>query len=547
MSNSWLSLLPPFIVLIVGIITRNVLISLGLGVLGAAFIACNFSLICALKLSVFKFWNNIQLESLLSVDTFWSNPNLFICIFLCILGIIVTLISHSGGAYAYGKAVRKKIYDKKTVETASLFLSMFLFIDDYFSSLTVGSVMHPLTDHFRIPRAKLAFLVDSLAAPLAVLAPISSWVAAIIGFLSENGVSSTPSHDTLILADPISVYTRVIPFVFYSFIIIPAAFLIVRKRISFGLMHKHEQIAQESGNLFAGKDPVTRKVRGVHERNIENNSILDFAFPIAVLFLSVMCGILYSGKYYLFGGTRSFLEAFQNSRSSIALFLGGCFALIFCILFFLIRRKLHLREVPIECWSGIRLMLPAIIILLLSWTLGDLLRDDLETGNYLASILIGSVSLQLFPLMFFISAAVTSFALGTSWGTMAILFPLAIPMVISFLKLSTPATLDHVFMLFPVLGAIISGAVSGDHISPISDTTIMSSTSCGSYHVDHVQTQMNYALPILLSTAIAYLLVGFLIGYSFWIVVIFPLAVGLFIGLGTLWIMNILQKRSDKK
>lgn len=543
MSNSWLSLLPPLIVLIIGILTRDVIISLSLGVFGAAFIVTDFSLIEAFKLSVVKFWNNVQLESLLSKETFWNNGNLFICIFLCILGIIVTLISHSGGAYAYGKAIRKRIYDKKTVETASLFLSMFLFIDDYFSSLTVGSVMHPLTDHFRIPRAKLAFLVDSFAAPLAVLAPVSSWVAAIIGFLSENGVSPLINSDTLILADPISVYTRVMPFVFYSFIIVPAAWLIVRGRMSFGLMNKHEQIAEETGNLFAGKDPVSRKIRGVHERNIENNSIIDFAVPIAFLFISVVTGILYSGQYHLFGGTRTFLEAFQNSKSSIALFLGGSFALIFCISFFVFRRKLHLREVPLECLNGIKLMLPAIIILLLSWTLGDLLRDDLKTGEYLAHLLVGSVSLQFFPLMFFVSAAATSFALGTSWGTMAILFPLAIPMVISLLNLSTPVHVDQVFLLFPVLGAIISGAVSGDHISPISDTTIMSSTSCGAYHVDHVQTQMTYALPILVATAVAYLVAGFLIGYPFYVVVFVPLIIGLIIGLGTLFIRNLLQKR----
>lgn len=544
MHGTWLSLLPPIVVLFVGTATRQVLLSLGCGIFSAALIASDFSALGTIKLMFNSFWSNIQLESLLTRETFWNNGNFFICIFLCILGIIVTLISHSGGAYAYGNAVRKKIYDKKTVETSSLMLSTFLFIDDYFSSLTVGSVMHPLTDHFRIPRAKLAFLVDSMAAPLAVLAPISSWVAAIIGFLSENGVSPFNTYGTLILAEPLSIYTRMMPFVFYSFIIIPSAWLIVRKNISFGLMNKHEQIAQESGNLFAGKEPISRKVRTVHERNIENNSILDFAVPILILFISVIGGMLYSGNYVLFGGKHSFVEAFQTSRSAIGLFLGGTFALIFCILFLLARRKIYLNEVPKECWGGIKLMMPAIIILLLSWTLGDLLRENLRTGEYLANVLVGSVNLKFFPLMFFLSAAATSFALGTSWGTMAIMFPLAIPMVISFLNLSTPTTIDHVSLLFPVLGAIVSGAVSGDHISPISDTTIMSSTSCGSYHVDHVQTQMTYAIPVLISTAVAYLVAGFLVGYPFYVSILLPFLIGLFLAFSILIIMS--NRRKNK-
>lgn len=416
-------------------------------------------------------------------------------------------------------------------------------MDDYFSSLTVGSVMRPLTDMYKIPRAKLAFLVDSMAAPLAILCPFSSWVAAIIGFLRDNGVSSIPGKNTLILASPLKTYLNMIPYIFYSFIIIASSFFIVRTGISYGLMGKHEAIADTTGNLYGGRLDVKTSSHDPHEKNKETACVLDFLIPILILFLSVVGGLLYSGNAAFLCGTKSCVEAFQNSNAAIALFTGGIFSLVCCTSFYLLRKKLSFNEIIPLYKEGILLMAPAILILILAWTLGDLLRNELFTGQYLASLMVGAVSKTLFPVIFFIASLLIAFAIGSSWGTAAIMFPIAIPLVISFLNIQPPTTLDYLPILFPVLGAILSGAVAGDHISPISDTTVMSATSSGSHHMDHVRTQMTYALPLIFSTAVAFLVAGLLTGYPLWVVSIGSLTVGLLLSFLLLTVLNRLSKK----
>ena len=527
MQNSWLSLIPPLVVLLCGFATRRVIFSLLAGIVSAALIAANFSMYHSTVLIVNRLWHNCELWKFTSWNLFWTSWNAFICIFLFILAILVTLIAYSGGAYAYGRFARRRISDAKGAQTAALLLSVFLFIDDYFSSLTVGSVMHPLTDQFKVPRAKLAFLVDAMGAPLAILCPVSSWVAAIIGFLTENGVSLHLTTETFILADPFLVYIRIIPFLFYSFIIMGSAWFIVRHNISFGLMAQHEKIAQTTGNLFGGKKATRQKIRTAPEHNRRNASMTDFAVPVIILIISVIIGMLFSGGYYLFGGPHTLVIALQHANAAKALFVGGTIALGLCTFFFVIKSRIRLQEIPVLYWDGIKLMTPAIIILLLAWTLGDILRVDLLTGQYLASIVVGAVPMSLVPLLFFATAAATSFAIGSSWGTIAILFPIAIPMLITLSALHAPVQLEQLPVLFPVLGAIFSGAVLGDHISPISDTTIMSSTSTGSHHIDHVQTQMIYAMPALLATGLAFLLAGLLVPYGLIAASLIPATVGL--------------------
>lgn len=544
MELSYYSLIPPIIVLVLGYMTHNIWLSLLVGIISASAIATHLSPIDTITMTALKIWDNLEFDKIFVPSRFWESWNAFICIFLFVLGIIVTLLRHSGGAFAYGRMIKRYLRNKKSAETSSLMLSILLFMDDYFSSLTVGSVMRPITDLYKIPRAKLAFLVDSMAAPLAILCPFSSWVAAIIGFLRDNGVSSAANKDTLILASPLTTYLHMIPFVFYSFIIVASSFFIVRKRISFGLMGKHELIAETTGNLYGGRIDVKPPSYDPHDKNKDTASVFDFLIPIAILLLSVIGGLLYSGDWIVFCGTRSCIDAFQNSTAPIALFTGGIVALILCTLFYLVRRKITFSEILPLYKEGILLMLPAIVILILAWTLGDLLRHNLMTGQYLASIMIGSINKAMFPLIFFVISWLIAFSLGTSWGTAAIMFPIAIPLIISFLGLETPATIDQIPILFPVLGAVLSGAVAGDHISPISDTTVMSATSSGSHHMDHVRTQFTYAIPLSCSTALAFLVAGLLNSYNLWIVYGASIAIGI---LSSFILLSILNRFSKKR
>jgi Na+/H+ antiporter NhaC len=537
------SLIPPLVVLVCGFWTRRVLLSLTCGILTAGLIATNFAPISAITLVSSYFWSNTELANLTSWQTFWNGSHMFIALFLVLLGIIVTLIGHSGGAYAYGRTIRKYVHTKKGVESSALALSSCLFIDDYFNSLTVGAVMHSVTDTFKIPRVKLAFLVDSMAAPVAILAPISSWTPFILGQLHESGIVSNITPSTKVLADPFFVYIGTLPFIFYSFLTILSGWFIVRYSISFGEMGRHEAIAEETGNLFGGKKRGRLGIRSPHERNMESLCMADFIIPIVTLLVSVIICILYTGDYYLLGGGKTLLEALQHTKAELALFIGGCFTLLVSFILLFVRKKIHLIEVPHILFEGTALMGPAIIILLLSWTLGDLLREDLLTGQYLAHIMIGSINVKFFPVMFFLTAAATSFALGSAWGTIAIMFPIAVPMLIQFLGLSTPASIHNLELLFPTLGAILSGAVSGDHISPISDTTIMSSTSTGCHHIDHVTTQLTYSLPVLVASAIAFLMVGILIDYPWWITVGGSLGIGIIISFASLKFLDMRSKK----
>ena len=526
MQNSWLSLVPPLIVLVAAFWTRHIHFSLMCGIISAALIFTNFSIGKSFSIISYRLWENTELGTLQSWETFWNNWNLFVCIFLGILGIIIALLAQSGGAFAYRNFAKKHIKNRQSAETASLLLSSCLFIDDYFNALTVGTVMHPITDEYNIPRVKLAFLVDSMSAPLSILIPISSWVAAIVLQLRETGISLHKEANTLILGDPFFIYLQSIPFIFYSFIVIAGAWIIVRRNISFGLMGQQELIAQKTNNLFGGKEATPSPLR---EKRIAKNqsSMYDFLFPVIGLVLSIFIALLSSGDYFLLGGTNSFLAALQNSSAARALFIGSSITLLSSFAYFLYKDKVDVKEIPRLSVEGLKMMGPSILILLLSWTLGNLLREDLLTGQYLAHQLIGTLDIKLFPLMFFLAATATSFTIGSSWGTIAILFPIAIPMIPSFLQLPIPTPIAQLPMLFPTIGAILSGSVVGDHISPISDTTIMSSTSTGSHHIDHVATQMTYATPLFFSSALSFLIVGYMNPQDRLNTIFIPLAIGI--------------------
>jgi tetracycline resistance efflux pump len=511
MQNNWIVLLPQILVLVLAFTTHRIFLSLFCGIVTAALILNDFAIISSAQTVIDRIWKTTELSSLSSWTNFTNNWALFMWGFLIILGIITVLISHSGGAYAYANFIKKNLKNKTNVQSASLFLSFCLFIDDYFSSLTAGSVMRAITDQYKIAKAKIAFLVDSMAAPLVILFPVSSWAAYIIMQLNKSGISDTTLAGTYVTQDPFIMYISTIPFLFFPLITIATTIFIVRKNISIGLMKKHEDIANKTGNLFGGKEANTNLSHEVNEHNKETARMVDFLLPIITLFLTVIGAILYTGNCKIFGGQNDLVTTFRTCKTANSLFMGGLIALITTLILYLIRKKLNLKETPKLFWQGFCLMKRCIMVLLLAWTFTGLLKDDLFVGQFLASLLLGQAVIKLLPALFFAASAIIAITMGSAWGCIAILTPIAIPMVVSMLQLNIPAQIQNATILLPVLGAIFSGAVSANLISPLSDTTIMSAASTGCDHIDHVRTQHTYAIPILCCSGIAFLISGLLI------------------------------------
>jgi Na+/H+ antiporter NhaC len=455
----------------------------------------------------------------------------------------VALMQHSGGAFAYSSFIKKYIHSKRSAETSSLILSTCLFIDDYFNSLTVGSIMYPLTDANKVPRVKLAFLVHSLSSPLVILCPISSWVAAILGFLNKSGIAEKSAATTFVLANPLVIYFKIIPFIFYSFILIIIMWYITQTRISFASMKKHEDIAEKTGNLFGGKEPAKYLLDPITTTNHKNSTLLDFFFPILTLIICILLSMLYSGKWVYLGGQNDFIKAFQNSSAATALFLGGSFSLIICTCFLVLRNRITMTELPKIFSEGINLMFSSVVTIMLAWSFGYILSSQLHTGEYLAHILISSVNITVLPALLFIAALSIAFTIGTAWGTAAMLFPIAIPMVPAILGIQHIPTLEEIPILVPVLGAILSGSVAGNHVSPIADTTIMSATSTRTPIMDHVRTQLPYAIPIMLTTSLGFLLSAKLISFGFAVAAIVPITVSSILAIVIMHILHMLSKK----
>ncbi|MCK4518114.1 hypothetical protein KAT92_05015, partial [Candidatus Babeliales bacterium] len=412
MHNSWLVILPPVLVLLLAFSTHRVVLSLILGIASASLIFNDFSIIPATKTFFIRLWETIELGNFFSWQAFVGSSTLFLYLFLLFLGVIIALMTHAGGTQAYARFVEKRLHNQKSAETSSVILSSLFFVDEYLSILMVGSVMKPVTDRFLIPRAKLAFLVSAMAAPLCIIAPLSSWCAFIFIQLDRSGVIATPSSETLIISTPFQLFIKTIPFAFYSFIIIASVFFIIHKRISYGAMHKHEQTAQKTKNLFGGKPERVKQSKNVLSEN--NASLFSFLFPILTLVITVFVVLF-----------------FTNFVAPPALFIGATCSLIVSIIFFLATKKLSFKQLPAIFWEGIEFTIPALIIVTLALTFSEILKTDLLTGQFLASQLTGVLNLTLFPLIFFVATIITTLGIGSAWGAMSIMVPIAIPMLVS--------------------------------------------------------------------------------------------------------------------
>lgn len=523
MHNSVIVLLPPALVLFLAFTTKKLNLSLVIGLIVAGLIAADFA--------------PLQTATLLGhrlAEQATDLTNIYNFLFLIALGIIIIILEYTGGAAAFAHLITQHLRTPRAVETASVALSGSLFVDDYLSSLTVGNVMRHLTDTFRIPRAKLAFLLRAMTGPIVILAPISSWTAMVTGQLSNAGISSVGNAP--ILADPFFAFVSSIPFIMYSLILIPSLFFIIWARISFGPMHTQEEIAHRTGNLFGGKQATEQPKTPFHE----SNSIADLLVPLATLIGTFFVGILYSGGFYLFGGNRTFVEVFTSGVDTAqVLCISGFVTLLVTIVFSLVRHKISANALPGILKNGTLSMRSSIEMLFLAITLGIMLRVDLLTGQYLANLLIGALSPIFLPAMFFCISTLIALAIGTAWGTITLMLPIAIPMTLQFAGIISPTQATDIALLFPVLGAIFSGAVAGNQLSPIADTTIIVSSSSGAYPLDHVQTQIPYIIPVLISAGVAFLLMGIFVNAAWPLRWGLPLLVGLAISWTLLYVCNI--------
>lgn len=527
MLNSWPVLLPPFFVLMIALYTKQLVIALGAGIIMAGFIGMDtLDPIKAFTLIISRVW-----QQLTDID------NVYTYLFLVLIGSLIVLLNKTGGANAFARLFTKHLRSRRMVETSSFLLSCTLFLDDYLSNLTVGHVMRPLSDAFFIPRAKLAFLVHSMTGPLVILAPLSSWAAMIVSQLENAGIQNVATENTKVLIDPFYLYVKTIPFIFYSLLLIASVIFIIRMGISFGPMKNQEDIAHQQHNLFGGKEAPRHVDNNTHDEVNESGSLLDFLIPLVSLIVSVIVGIAHSGGYYLCGGSATFIQAIKNNQQPF-LVLAKAGLITFCIstAYALLSRRIRCTSLPSILGQGTLLMISPIIMVFLASTLGLLLKNDLHTGQYLASILIGNISITILPCLFYIVSLVITIATGSAWGTIALMLPIAIPLVTTMSNMPLPVAPDQLPILYPVLGAIFSGAVCGDHISPVSETTIMAASSAGSYIMDHVKTQFVYSVPAIVYAFVAFVIAGYIPSYSYSLIA--ALGTSSTLCLGTLYILN---------
>ena len=468
--NTFWALLPPIVAIALALITKEVYSSLFIGIVVGGLLYANFGFEGTIR--------HVFLDGI--VASVSDTDNMGILIVLVILGAMVCLMNRAGGSAAFGRWAQTHIKSRVGAQLATIILGCLIFIDDYFNCLTVGSVMRPVTDKHRISRAKLSYLIDATAAPVCIIAPISSWAAAVAGF-AEDGQG-------------LNLFIRAIPFNFYALLTILMMVGISLLKIDYGPMARYERNAMESGDLFSGKNPYdTMEV----EEDVSHGRVMDLVLPIVLLILCCVTGMLYSGGF--FDGV-GFVEAFSASDASVGLLLGSAFALVFSLIYFGLRRSMSFSSMMSCIPEGFKAMVPAILILSFAWTL-KAMTDSLGAKYFVRDFVYSNASqVQMFlPAIVFLIGCLLAFATGTSWGT----FGMLIPIVQSVFPMDNPLSVV-------CSSACMAGAVCGDHCSPISDTTIMASAGAQCDHVNHVSTQLPYAITVAAVSFVSYVIAGFL-------------------------------------
>ena len=467
--NTFWSLVPSIVAICLALITKEVYSSLFVGILAGALLNTNFHLENAMN----------RIFSGGFIASVSDSYNIGILVFLVLLGMIVALMNKAGGSAAFGRWASEHIHSRAGAQLATMLLGILIFIDDYFNCLTVGSVMRPVTDKHKISRAKLAYLIDATAAPVCIIAPISSWAAAVAAF-ADDGVG-------------LKLFINAIPFNFYALLTIVMMITMILLKVEFGSMARHEKNARK-GDLFSGRNPYAG-MEGL-EKQEQGGRMSYLLVPVIALIVFSTLGMVYTGGF--FNGV-DFVTAFSNSDASVGLMLGSFFAIVVTVIFYLISGAMKFKDI-MECLpTGFKAMVPAILILMFAWTLKDI-TIELGAKEYVRGIVSNSAQgmHNFLPAIVFLVGCLLSFSTGTSWGT----FGMLIPIVQGVFPMDNP-------LAIVCISACMAGAVCGDHCSPISDTTIMSSAGAQCDHVNHVNTQLPYAVTCAAVSFLTYILAGF--------------------------------------
>ncbi len=499
-STFW-ALVPPVVAIGLALITKEVYSSLFVGILMGGLLYSGFQFETTVT--------HIFEDGIISVLS--DSYNVGILVFLVILGTMVGLMNKAGGSAAFGQFAAQKIHNRVGAQLATILLGVLIFIDDYFNCLTVGSVMRPVTDKFKVSRAKLAYLIDATAAPVCIIAPISSWAAAVTGFVEGE--------------DGFSIFIRAIPYNFYAILTIVMMIGMVVMKMEFGSMRTHELNAVK-GDLYT--TPGRPYGLAKDELTETKGKVIDLLIPIISLIICCVIGMLYTGDF--FSGT-DFVTAFSNSDASLGLTFGSFFGLVITIILYQIRRVLSFSDCMACIPEGFKAMVPAILILTFAWTL-KAMTDSLGADVYVAGLVESSAGglINFLPAIIFVVGCFLAFATGTSWGTFGIL----IPIVVAVFENSNPQ------LMIISISACMAGAVCGDHCSPISDTTIMASAGAQCEHVNHVTTQLPYAITAAVVSFVTYIVAGFV--QTAWI----ALPVGIVLMLGVIFVMKSMGNQIDE-
>lgn len=494
--GTWWALIPPLLAIVLAFVTKEVYSSLFLGVAAGA-----------LLYSGFHPWNSF----VNFFEIMKNSMNLNILIFDVLLGMIIVLMAKTGGSAAYGKWAGTKIRSKKSALLATTGLGILIFVDDYFNCLTVGSVMRPVTDQYKVSRAKLAYIIDSTAAPVCIIAPISSWAAAVNSYVPEDaGITG------------FQLFLRTIPYNLYAILTLFMVIFITVTAFDFGLMKKHEDNAAK-GDLFTSG---AEEFEQISEDEVNpNGKVIDLVLPVAVLIVSAIGAMIYTG---FLGGATDIITAFSGCDAETSLIFATLITIFFMLVLYLPRKVVTFKGFMDGLAEGFKLMVPAVTILIFAWSLKGM-GDALGLADFVGHAVGDNASASIFiPVVMFAAAVFLSFSTGTSWGTFAILVPIATALFSGG---------GDIEMMVISVSAVLAGAVCGDHVSPISDTTVMSSAGAQSNHINHVSTQMQYAAVVAAVCIVGYLIAGVI--HVWWIV----LGISILLLVGALTVIRIMTRR----
>lgn len=480
--NTVWSLVPPVVAIVLALVTKEVYSSLFVGIATGFLFYFNLDV----EKAFVGIFQGAEIDGEMTagmIPKISESWNAGILMFLVMLGILVVMINKAGGSEAYGKWAQKKIKSKKTALLATFGLGVLIFVDDYFNCLTVGSVMRPITDKYKISRAKLAYIIDATAAPICIIAPISSWAAAVTGVVEgTNGLE---------------LFIKAVPYNLYAILTIVMVIAVSVMGIDIGSMREHERMAEE-GDLFGGRETISIE----NTRVSSKGGVIDLVMPVIMLIIFCVLGMIYSGGFFDINSENyhSFVSAFAGSNASIGLVIGSAAAVIITFVLYITRGILSFNEIMDSFPEGFKAMVPAILILTFAWTLSGV-TNLLGADQFVAGLLKGSAeNLNYFlPAVLFAVAFALAFSTGTSWGTFGVLLPIIVPIL--------PVDSE---ILIIAISSCLAGAVCGDHCSPISDTTIMASTGAQCNHLSHVTTQIPYVLVVAAVSMIGYVMAGFM-------------------------------------